>query len=274
MDNFKDFVGLGIAGNFAMHLEQAGESEDFKDILTADEATPKGIFPFYISTLETNVGEFPLSSSLMELPDTDVNVQAEPEVALRCKMTYKDGKVESITPTHFGAYNDFSIRVAGAKKISHKKNWGKNSKGLSSKMIPLDSFTKGSNIDSWRIASFLKRDGMLMRYGEDAPITGYSYFHEKLLEWIKSQLNSQVDFGPLEPILDYFKLVGFPENIVISIGATRYTHYGETTFLQKGDEFYVVLYDNDIYCKNPIMNKVMSGDLDDSAICALVQVVK
>jgi len=48
MQNYKNFLGLGIAGNFALHLAQAGELEDFKDIITADEAAPKGMFPFYL----------------------------------------------------------------------------------------------------------------------------------------------------------------------------------------------------------------------------------
>lgn len=45
---YKDYLDLGIAGNFALHLAQAGELEEFKDIITADEAAPKGIFPFYL----------------------------------------------------------------------------------------------------------------------------------------------------------------------------------------------------------------------------------
>ena len=41
MAKYKNFLGLGIAGNFALHLAQAGELEEFKDIITADEAAPK-----------------------------------------------------------------------------------------------------------------------------------------------------------------------------------------------------------------------------------------
>ena len=33
-------IGLGVAGNFAGHLEQAGEASDFKDLKIAD-ATAK-----------------------------------------------------------------------------------------------------------------------------------------------------------------------------------------------------------------------------------------
>ena len=41
-------IGLGVAGNFAGHLEQAGESADFVDVVVADQNAPKGIFPFYL----------------------------------------------------------------------------------------------------------------------------------------------------------------------------------------------------------------------------------
>jgi len=61
--------------------------------------------------------------------------------------------------------------------------------------------------------------------------------------------------------------------MLISIGATRYTHYGENTFLQKGDEVYVVLYDNNIFCKNPILCKVVANKLDEDGISYLHQIV-
>ena len=41
------------------------------------------------------------------------------------------------------------------KKICEKKNWGAASKGISSKLIPLSSFIKGSEIDQYRIACFI-----------------------------------------------------------------------------------------------------------------------
>ncbi len=50
-------------------------------------------------------------------------------------------------------------------------------------------------MDRYRIASFLRRDGMLMRYGEDVELTGYSYFYDKLLEWMTNQINTQARYG-------------------------------------------------------------------------------
>ncbi len=243
---YKNYLGLGIAGNFALHLDQAGEAEDFKDIVTADEAAPKGIFPFYLpcecKIASKELQTYPLSSNTIQLPNEQERVQAEPEVAIVCEFEYKDDLLETIYPTHFVAYNDCSIRRKGAKKISEKKNWGANSKGIAELHIPLDSYTAGGIKDSYRIVSFLKRDGKVFQYGEDVSINGYSYLYEKLLDWIKNQVNTQKDEGPLEPILAYIKACNYPKKALISIGATRYTEFGESNFLQAGDEVFVVLY--------------------------------
>ena len=271
---YKEYLGLGIAGNFALHLEQAGELEDFKDVITEDPNGPKGMFPFYIPGFDNQLGIYPLSDDMIILPDEEVNVQAEPELGLVCDITYTDGKVTAITPKQFGAYNDCSIRKEGAKKISEKKNWGPASKGLSSTLIDIDKFEEGSMLDHWRICSFVRNSEMMMRYGEDVELSGYSFFYQKLIDWMTKQINAQVDYGPLEPLIEYIEKAGYPEKAVISIGATRYTPYGEKTFLQEGDEVIVVVYDNDLYCKNPIMMMAQKGELDLPGVSALVQKVK
>ena len=192
MAKYKHFLGLGIAGNFALHLAQAGELEEFKDIITADEAAPKGMFPFYLPKPSTPVelnakkilSTYPLSSEYIRLPKEEVNVQAEPEVGLICDLEYTAGQLSKITPTYFGAYNDCSIRVAGASKISDKKNWGEDSKGLSNTLVKIDKFEDGGLMDSYSIASFLRRDREVHAYGEDVEFNGYSYFYEKFIDWM------------------------------------------------------------------------------------------
>ena len=77
------------------------------------------------------------------------------------------------------------------KKICEKKNWGEASKGISSKLISLSSFIKGSEIDQYRIACFHKRNAELNTYGIDSPAIGYSYFHQQLLDWIVDRMNNQ-----------------------------------------------------------------------------------
>ncbi|MDQ7042915.1 MAG: DUF5718 family protein [Sulfurimonas sp.] len=281
-EKYENYLGLGIAGNFALHLAQAGELEEFKDIITADEAAPKGIFPFYLpsyapketrSVAKETLTNYPLSSETIKLPTKNVNVQIEPEVGLICEIKYHNGDLLSIEPTHFAAYNDCSIRVAGAKKISDKKNWGESSKGISSSLIQIDSFTEGSVLDEYSICSFLKRDNRLKAYGENVALTGYSYFYEKLTSWIKNQINQQEDFGPLEPINEYIKDCNYPSQAIISIGATRYTEYGEKTFLQAGDEIFIVVYNHNTYTLQDIQTSLDTEQYNTKNISMLHQKV-
>jgi len=284
MSKYKKLLGLGIAGNFALHLAQAGELEEFKDIITADEAAPKGMFPFYLPkpvTTESGLilhadkqlSVYPLSSSNIKLPKEEVNVQAEPEVGLVCELKYVVGKLVEIKPIYFGAYNDCSIRVAGASKISEKKNWGEASKGFSNTLIKIDKFSEGGLVDSYSITSFLRRDGELHQYGEDVSLSGYSYFYEKLTDWMVNQINEQVDFGPLEPLSEYIAACDDPKEALISIGATRYTSYGEKTFLKVGDEVIVVVYNSDKLSKDDILNTIRSKVYNKKDMSVLAQQV-
>ena len=285
MAKYKKFLGLGIAGNFALHLDQAGEAEDFKDVITADEAAPKGIFPFFLPRVQNPVNQvalkakkilntYPLGADYLRLPeDSSLNVQAEPEVGLVCDLEYTLGELTKVTPRYFGAYNDYSIRVKGAEKISDKKNWGHETKGFSNNLIEIDRFSKGGNIDNYAICSFLRRDGEIHAYGEDVELTGYSYFHEKLTDWILNQINTQEDFGPLEPISEYIHACEHPQEAIISIGATRYTEYGEKTFLQKGDESIVIVYDKTKLSSDEVLEMVKASHYDTTKMSVLAQKV-
>ncbi|MCW8996803.1 MAG: DUF5718 family protein [Psychromonas sp.] len=280
MTKYKEFLGLGIAGNFALHLAQAGELEEFKNIITEDEAAPKGLFPFYLPYTSAANAElhskailttYPLSSDTIRLPKEAVNVQAEPEVALICDLQYCDAKISKITPVYFAAYNDCSIRIAGADKISDKKNWGAESKGLSKTLIAIDNFSEGGITDDYSICSFLKRDGEVHAYGEDVELKGYSYFYKRLLDWILKQINTQKDFGPLEAINDYIAACDYPKKAIISIGATRYTEYGEHTFLRSNDEIVVTVYNAKKITANEVQECVKKGVYDDKVMSVLSQ---
>ncbi len=285
MAKYKKFLGLGIAGNFALHLDQAGEAEDFKDVITADEAAPKGMFPFFLPRMQNPVNKaeltakkilttYPLGADNIFLPeDKTLNVQAEPEVGLVCDLEYTVGQLSKVTPRYFGAYNDFSIRIKGAEKISDKKNWGHETKGFSNNIIEIDKFSEGGNIDNYSICSFLRRDGEVRAYGEDVELTGYSYFHEKLTDWILNQINTQEDFGPLEPISTYIHACDNPSEAIISIGATRYTEYGETTFLQAGDESIVIVYDATKLSNAEVLEMVKISKYDNDNMSVLAQKV-
>ena len=45
---FRHVIGFGVAGNFAGHLEQAGEANDFLTVEVKEAVQPKAIFPFYV----------------------------------------------------------------------------------------------------------------------------------------------------------------------------------------------------------------------------------
>ena len=260
-------VGLGVAGNFAGHLEQAGEAGDFASV-RAEAGRPKGVFPFYVPWPPSGTAgddavpgflrTFPLSRDTIahpgEIAGRPAQLQIEPELALRCRLNYDPttGRVVSLEPSHFAAYNDCSTRRPDATKISQKKNWGPATKGLADdQWITLqpagaEGFASGGNLDHTRLACFLRRDGVLRAYGEDSPVAGpdgYSTMYAPLLDWIVQQLNAQEDHGPLEPVPAYLEAAGRPRDAVISIGATRYTALGESTYLQPGDESVVVVYD-------------------------------
>ncbi len=66
----RNTICLGIAGNFAHHLEQAGEASDFVDVVTDEAHAPKGIFPFYLPGNEGFLGVYPISKERLVLPTT------------------------------------------------------------------------------------------------------------------------------------------------------------------------------------------------------------
>lgn len=272
------FIGLGVAGNFAGHLEQAGEAADFVKVQTSEAIQPKAIFPFYVPSenlLENDrfLATFPLSHDTIRFPHDADNLQIEPEVALLCDIGYANGKVSALTPTHFAAYNDCSIRRPNARKICEKKNWGGDSKGLAANWIALDHFTQGGNLDDFHIACFHKRAGVMNEYGIDSPTVGYSYFHQKLLDWIVDRMNHQPDQDPMNNIADLLGRADFPTKAVISIGATRYTEFGEKNFLQIGDTSIVAVYNGKRYSHQQISEMAAQEAFADD-ISALVQQVK
>ncbi len=236
------WAGFGIAGNFAGHLEQAGEVRDFATLKKAGEG-PKGMFPFHLPIDGHFLAVDPVSDSKLALPAA-ADVQCEPEVALACELRYTADNRVTVKPLAFAAFDDASIRREGAPKISLKKNWGTGSKGLSARWIKLDNgLAAGAKLDSWRIASFLGRDAQWRAYGVDSPVAGYTLYGPDLTTWIEEKLSSQIDEGPLEDLPGLLARAGHPDRAVITIGATRYTPLGESTYLQAGDRFAVAIYD-------------------------------
>ena len=241
---FKNSIGLGVAGNFAHHLKQAGEEKDFENVVTEEENAPKGIFPFYLPHSKSFLGVYPVGDDVLELPTFKANAQVEPEVGILFDISYDDTfKVSSLIAKKFTAFNDCTIRKEGAKKISEKKSWSANSKGIAKEWIEIDKFEEGGVMDNFHLCSFVRRDGVLHEYGVDAPLLGYSYFYKKLENWLVEKMNEQKDFGPLEDISEHLKSCDYPQQAFICIGATAYAEFGEKNYLKVNDEIYVVVYD-------------------------------
>lgn len=277
--DLKNCACFGVAGNFTGHLEQAGEALDFKNVKTLEENAPKALFPTYIPNINGSgetpafLGVFPFDSEKIIFPENEQKIQIEPECAVIFNAKWRDGKIDELIPVCFGASNDVSIRKAGAKKISLKKNWGNSGKGLSENLISLNSFDEKSILSRYRIASFMVRDENVFEYGENSAVRDYSYIYKKLENWLIEKFNGQKDEGPAENINSYLKEADFPEKIMVSIGATRYTNFGKQNFLLKGDKSVVVLYPEENYSAEDIKNLVKENDFSDSRISALVQEV-
>jgi hypothetical protein len=243
-ETLKQLPVFGIAGNFAEHLSQAGEDADFVNVKTAEAHAPKGMFPIYLPGFDSFVGTFPLSSEALVADFSQMqNLQLEPEVCLLLGVEYRNNQVHSLAPKAFTAFNDCSIRRPNARKISEKKNWGASSTGIGEVWIAIDDLSENGKLDNYHIASMIRRDNEVLAYGVDSPVVGYQYFHEKLLNWITSTLNTQPDFGPLEALHSYLVAIGYPSQIIVTLGATRYTPFGETGYLKSGDELAVYVYD-------------------------------
>ncbi|MBA2347481.1 MAG: hypothetical protein H0V81_04230 [Solirubrobacterales bacterium] len=275
LDDLRGSFGFGVAGNFAGHLEQAGEAGDFVAVEAAAQA-PKGIFPFYAPGSGTFLETFPVASGRLEKPESDgpVNLQIEPEVALLCRVEYDTaGTVSALLPRAVAAFNDCSIRREGAAKISHKKNWGAASKGLATRAFPVEELA--ADTATLRLACFLRRDGETHAYGIDSAVLGYSYYGEQLLDWMVDRLREQrsADGTPLEDVGALLLGAGCPAEVVVGIGATRYTELGAFTYLDVGDTSVVVLYDAAAADPEHVAATVADGREDELAAASVLRQV-
>lgn len=267
-------AGIGVAGNFAGHLEQAGEAADFANVDAAAVDAPKGIFPWYRPGADGPLGMFPISGTRLVEPSsqTPVNLQIEPEIAVLFRVRYaSDGTVEGLAPMIAAAFNDCSIRRPGATKISEKKNWGPASKGLAPRGFAVGDLEPDGALATLRIASYLRRDGVAHPYGIDSPAAAYSYSGHTLMAWILDRLHHQAGAPdtPLEPVGAYLAADGRPDVAVVGIGATRYTEFGERHFLSVGDQSIVIVYDAARLSAEDLAAAVTAGsetDLHDASV--------
>ena len=275
LDDLKDYLGFAVAGNFANHLGEAGEADEFSVIKTDEKNAPKGMFPFYIKGHKSFLGTYPICDEIVLTHGReDENLQVEAEVALICDFVYENGKVVDLIPTHFSAFNDCSIRVTNGEKLSTKKNWGEKTKGISQDIIKIDDFSQKGVLSKYHITSFVKRDGIVHDYGTTSAVKSYCYFFEKLRVWMIDKLNNQEDCGPLEELTQFMTNAKDAKGILIAAGATAYTEFGKHNFLKKGDEIFVYVYNAHAHSYLDIMNDMCGMDIYLGQCSKLHQIVK
>jgi hypothetical protein len=272
-DDLRDAFGMGVAGNFAGHLEQAGEAVDFVNVDAAAQL-PKGIFPWHVPGASGRLGRFPLSSTLLAVPDPEQDpgrIQVEPELAVLCDVHRADDHaVSALRPRWIAAFDDCSLRRPNAAKISDKKNWGDGSKGLAATGFAATDLDRDGALAQLRLACLLQRDGELHEYGVDSEVATYTLAGEPLLDWLVDRLHHQRGAAdtPLEDVGALLDASG-ADTVLVGIGATRYEPFGESTFVQPGDEAIVVLYDGSIHSPEQVRDRLHAGT-DDQLYAASV----
>ncbi|WP_104732256.1 DUF5718 family protein [Helicobacter salomonis] len=265
------FIGLGVVGNFARHLEQAGEIHSFINMKHIEKDAPKGLFPFYLPHDDGYLGRYCIDNRYIILPPdmVDLHVQAEPEIALECEIFYDDkGRVRSVVPSHFMAFNDTSIRNLKAERLSEKKNFSKGSKGMGEKLL-IDRFVYGGVCNDYSIASFLTREGQTHVYGENSKLVKYEYFYDKLLGWIVEMCNTQRDTGSLEDLQELLRSQHLTPKCIITIGATPYMPFAQEHFLRQGDIVTIIAYNHRRYSFEKIFEVVSTQQLGKTRLKAV-----
>ncbi|ABM04154.1 conserved hypothetical protein [Psychromonas ingrahamii 37] len=245
---FTPLFGLGIAGNSAGHLQQTGEINGLSAI--DDAAKPQALFPFFVANAKSAyLTCMPYSSTQLHLPKAlDAKVQMEAELGLKLAVVYNaEGDVTQLTAISMTVINDATYRNASVGKLAEKKNWGIATKGIAEHDIPIDNFVEGGELDHFRLCGFHQSNGQWQLCGQDTAITEYTYFYQALLQWLLKQIRQQQDKNALHNIQDLLSQADYPEQILISIGATRYSDYGEQHYLSSGDQLVVALYDSRAY---------------------------
>lgn len=276
LEDLKDYLGFAVAGNFAGHLSEAGEADEFSVIKTVEKDAPKGMFPFYIKGHDSFLGTYPICDEIIATHGReDDKIQVEAEVALICDFVYENDKVVDIVPKYFSAFNDCSLRFQDGNKLSTKKNWGERTKGISQDLIAIDDFSEKGILGKYHISSFIKRDGIVYDYGTTSAVKSYSYFFLKLKYWMIETLNLQEDCGPLEELTQFLKVAGKDaKGILIAAGATAYTDFGKKNFLQKDDEIFVYVYNAHAHSFQDIMNDMCGMDTFLGQCSKLHQIVQ
>lgn len=247
-------VVLGIAGNSPGYLAQTGEISAFSEHQKAQQQEaqrPRALFPMFVRQLSAPyisdwyLSEMPFSSSELVLPEEpDARVQIEPEIAIKCGVSYSEqGDVTELTPFALTLINDTTYRNKTVSKLAEKKNWGAFSKGIADQDLAIESFSEQSQLDHLRLCGFHSRNGQWKLCSQDVSVTEYNVFYQSLTDWLVETINQQTGEGALHNVQSLLNQANQPNEITIAIGAPCYTAYGENHQLVEGDEVFVCAYD-------------------------------
>jgi hypothetical protein len=259
---FDQALCLGVAGNVAGHMEQAGETVKGEHRHNG----PKGLFPTYVPGLDPqhpehgHLGVYPGGNQQLRiLPKGDF--QIEPEMGLVGRIIYDgEGRVVDLEPHGICAYEDLTLRDTKIPLFSHKKNWGPETKGFGP-VLPLDSFHKG-DLKGWRIACWHRKGKNWYEYAVDTKVEGYSYFYEELMVWLIDRLKVGVQdpaFENLHDLLELLPLDQRPKYFAIGCGATCYTEWGHYVYMRPGDAAAVIVYHGEILSASEILSHLAFG---------------
>lgn len=243
-------IVLGIAGNSPGYLVQTGEISAFSEqqkVQQQEAQRPRALFPMFVRELsESYLGQMPFSSSKLVLPEEpDAKVQMEPEIAIKCGVSYSEqGDIDSLIPFALTLINDATYRNKTASKLAEKKNWGAFSKGIAEQELVIESFSEQTPLDHLRLCGFHGRIGQWHLCSQDVSVTEYNAFYQLLTEWLVETINNQADDGALHNTQALFAQANQPAEITVAIGAPCYTSYGENHQLLDGDQVFVCVYDD------------------------------
>lgn len=265
---FDQALCLGVAGNVAGHMEQAGEC-----LRTEKRHNgPKGLFPTFVPGLGGHLGHYPGGNQILRIQSKG-DFQIEPELGLVGKIHYKNGHVHKLEPLGVCAYEDLTLRDPKIPLFSQKKNWGLQTKGFGNVLPIHGSFKKGL-LKKYRIACWHRRSGNWYEYAVDTKVEEYSYFYHELLDWILHRLQVGVDDPGFENLKTLIEQSTKPEYFAIGCGATCYTEWGHYVYMKKTDAAAVILYEGDLLSASEILGHLAYGKELPRKASVLVQEIK
>jgi hypothetical protein len=262
-------LGIGVAGNTAGHLKEAGEID-----YTDGDNCPKDIFFYYIPGKKDKhfLRIDPHHPETLYIPKSEDKIQIEPEISLLCSLQFDGHRVKKIMPKYFTAFNDCTIRSQKLAGFSEKKNWGKFSKGISNHFIKIDQFSPYGNINNYQLISYVKRDGAIHEYSKLTSPNNFLLFYEGLIAWIERKLNQGNTrfYEMVKPafIDDYYS------EALIATGCPNYTDFAIESSIQDKDEIYVVVFDQNHFDQETVKNNLDNPEFfEQDAVSYLKQKV-